>query len=51
MKPMPQDDTDIFMVTERKLDYSFQVSQFNVEGFSTPFRLDWNKNELPLKKS
>ena len=51
MKPMLLDDTDIFMVTETKLDDSFPVSQFNVEGFSTPFRLDRNKNELPLKKS
>ena len=32
------------MVTETKLDDSFPVSQFNVEGFSTPFRLDRNKN-------
>ena len=30
-------DIDIFMVTETKLDDSFPVSQFNVEGFSTPF--------------
>ena len=37
------DDIDIFMVTERKLDDSFPASQFNVEGFSTPFRLDRNK--------
>ena len=44
MKPMLLDDTDIFMVTETKLDDSFPVSQFNVEGFSTPFRLDRNKN-------
>ena len=38
-------DINIFMVTETKLDDSFPVSQFNVEGFiSTPFRLDRNKN-------
>ena len=37
-------DIDIFMVTETKLDDSFCISQFNVEGFSTPFRLDRNKN-------
>ena len=36
------DDIDIFMVTERKLDDSFPASQFNVEGFSTPFRSDRN---------
>ena len=35
---------DIFMVTGTKLDDSFPVSQFIVEGFSNPFRLDRNKN-------
>ena len=44
MKPMLLDDIYIFMVTEAKLDDSFPVSQFNVEGFSTPSRLDRNKN-------
>ena len=44
MKPMLLYDIDIFMVTETKLDDSFPVSQFNVEVFSTPFRLDRNKN-------
>ena len=38
------DDIDIFMVTEAKLDDSLPASQFNVEGFSTPFKLDRNKN-------
>ena len=38
------DDVDIFKVREAKLDDSFPVSQFNVEGFSTPFGLDRNKN-------
>ena len=44
MNSMLMHDLDTFMVTETKLDDSFQVSQFNVEGFSTPFRLDRNKN-------
>ena len=35
---------DFFMVTETQLDDSFPVLQFNVEGFSTPFRLGRNKN-------
>ena len=38
MKPMQMHDTDIFMVTETKLDNSIPVSQFIVEDFSTPFR-------------
>ena len=32
------------MVTETKLDNSLPVSQFEIDGFSTPFRLDQNKN-------
>ena len=44
MKPMLMHDLDIFMFTETKLDDSFPVWKFNVEGFSTPFRLDRNKN-------
>ena len=43
MKPILVDDIDIFMVTETKFDDSFPASQFNVEGFGTPFRLDRNK--------
>ena len=37
-------DIDILMITETKLDDSFPVSQFEIDGFSTPFRLDRNKN-------
>ena len=44
MKPMLLDDINIFMDTKTKLDNSFPVSQFNVKGFSSPFRLDRNKN-------
>ena len=31
---------DILIITETKLDDSFPTSQFHVEGFSTPLRLD-----------
>ena len=44
MKPILMDNIDIFMVTETKLDDSLPASQFNIKGFSTPFRLDWNTN-------
>ena len=40
MKQMLMHDLDIFMVTETRLDDSFPVSQFNVGGFGSPFRLD-----------
>ena len=32
------------MITETKLDDSFPASQFFIQGFWTPFRLDQNKN-------
>ena len=44
MKPVLLDDIDISMATKTKLDDFFPASQFNVEGFRTPFRLDRNKN-------
>ena len=44
MKTMLTRDIDILMITETKLDDSFPVSQFEIDGFSTPFRLDRNKN-------
>ena len=40
MIPMLMHDADIFMGTEMKLDYSLQVSQFDIECFSVPVRLD-----------
>ena len=39
MKTMLTRDIDILMITETKLDDSFPVSQFEIDGFSTPFRL------------
>ena len=44
MKAMLTRNIDILMITETKLDDSFPVSQFEIDGFSTPFRLDRNKN-------
>ena len=35
---------EILMIMEIKLDYPFPDSQFLVQGFCTPFRLDWYKN-------
>ena len=33
---------DILMVSETKIDESFPISQFVIDGFSTPFRFDRN---------
>ena len=32
------------MISETKVDHSFQVGQFLLDGFGTPFRLDRNRN-------
>ena len=51
---------DILVVVETKLDDTFPDSQFFIEGYSTPFRLDRNRNgggvliyvreDIPCKK-
>ena len=35
---------DMFVLTETKLDVSFPTAQFCIEGFSTPYRLDRDRN-------
>ena len=35
---------DILMISETKLDSSFPVGQFLIHGFSEPYRLDRNSN-------
>ena len=35
---------DILVITETKLDDSFPVSQFKIEGYSEPYRFDRNRN-------
>ena len=35
---------DISIITETKLDDTFPLSQFHIDGFSTPYSLDRNKN-------
>ena len=35
---------DILVITETKLDESFPIQQFFVEGYALPFRLDRNEN-------
>ena len=38
------DNIDILVLTETKLDDTFPSSQFNIEGYSVPYRLDRDKN-------
>ena len=35
---------DILIITEAKLDDTFPLSQFHIDGLSTPYRLDRNRN-------
>ena len=35
---------DILVITETKLDNTFPVSQFHIDGFSMPYRLNRNRN-------
>ena len=55
-----KDNVDILVVGETKLDDSFPTSQFRINGFSKPYRLDRTRNgggvmifvrdELPSKQ-
>ena len=42
LKLLIQDNVDILVVTETKLDDTFTSAQFYTEGFKTPIRLDRN---------
>ena len=44
LKDLIKDKLDILVVTETKIDESYPTSQFSIDGFSTPFRLDRNKS-------
>ena len=35
---------DILIITDTKLDDTFPLSQFHIDGFSTPYRSDKNRN-------
>ena len=37
---MIQDNRDILLVSETKLDYTFPAGQFYIDGYSTPYRFD-----------
>ena len=39
---MVEKTVDIFLISEMKLDDSFPSAQFEIEGFTTPYRYDRN---------
>ena len=44
LKSIVSGNLDILVLTESKLDDSFPIAQFIIEGYSPPFRLDRNGN-------
>ena len=45
---MVKDSIDFLLVTESKLDETFPMGQFQIEGFSRPIRLDRTRNGAGL---
>ena len=43
-KEIAAQSVDVLMIAETKLDATFPIGQFAIEGFATPFRLDRNAN-------
>ena len=39
-----QNKVDIFIISESKLDNSFPVAQFEISGYTTPYRFDRKSN-------
>ena len=40
LKKMAQDNIDILLVSETKLDDTFPIGQFYIDGFATPYHFD-----------
>ena len=52
LKAMTEDNIDILVISETKIDKSFPVNQFSIDGYYLPYRLDRNqdgklKTDLP----
>ena len=43
--PLVKDNIDILMLSETKLNSSFPLAQFSIEGYSEPYRLDRDRND------
>ena len=44
LKELVLKQVDILVICETKLDETFRSSQFHMDGFSLPYRLDRNRN-------
>ena len=45
LQEIVQEKLDILLISETKVDSSFPLSQFAIERFISPFRLDRNSSE------
>ena len=43
-----EDNIGILLVSETKINYSFPIGNFLIDGFSTPYRLDRKSNGAGL---
>ena len=41
---MVRDNVNILLITETKIDSSFPIAQFQIDGYTTPYRLDRDEN-------
>ena len=39
-----KNETDIFVISETKIDNNFPISQFTMTGYLIPFRLNWTSH-------
>ena len=44
LQPMTEDNIDILVMSETKIDNSFPVNQFSIDGYNLPYRLDRNQD-------
>ena len=44
LESLIKDNIDLFMISETKIDDTYQTEQFKLKGYSKPIRLDRNRN-------
>ena len=44
LKSMTEDNIDILVISQTKIDNSFPVNQFSIDGYNLPYRLDRNQD-------
>ena len=44
LQPMTEDNIDILVISETKIDKSFPENQFSIDGYNLPYRLDRNQD-------